>query len=71
MPPETQEALSRRYSDDIVILLQLENGNIAVFNNAREFCGVVTSLETWPPSCWKPPAKAEPKTVDLKELGLI
>lgn len=44
--PDVQEALSRRYSDDIIILLPLQNRaddplatRLAVFNSARELCG--------------------------------
>jgi hypothetical protein len=36
---DKQEALSRKYSNDVVIMLPLSSGNIAIFNNARElFC---------------------------------
>jgi UPF0288 family protein (methanogenesis marker protein 3) len=41
MTPDEQEARWRKYSDDRIILLPLKSGNIAVFNNAAEFCGIV------------------------------
>jgi hypothetical protein len=40
--PDVQEALSRRYSDDIIMLLPLSTRDaFAVFNSARELCGFV------------------------------
>jgi hypothetical protein len=35
------DAKTNRYSNRVVILLELSNGNIAVFNNARELTGVI------------------------------
>lgn len=77
MDPDTQEALSRRYADTVVIMLPLRSGKLAVFNNARELCGFIEGGADWPPSCWVPPKKrplaAEAKTSSalLKDLGLI
>jgi hypothetical protein len=44
--PRVQEALSRKYGNDVVILLPLkrERGTIAVFNSARELCGFVNQV---------------------------
>jgi hypothetical protein len=41
MTPDEQEALSRLYSDDVIQLLPLKSGAVAVFNNARELCGIL------------------------------
>lgn len=80
--PDIQEALSLRYSDNAIVVLQLRSGNFAIFNNTRELCGVVESLDRWPPTCWHTPPLArvvtlfQPKPsaskarIDLKELGL-
>lgn len=84
--PDVQEALSRRYSDDIIMLLPLRSSRLAVFNAARELCGFVpverdefwTELKidweyVW--EVWHPPAAAAPTLtkppVDLEELDLI
>ena len=72
MTPDEQEALSRLYSDDIIRLLPLSSGAVAVFNNARELCGILPSadftiLEAW--HTWNPPKKTP--AVDLQELGLL
>lgn len=68
--PDIQEALSLRYSDQVVILLRLRSGNFAVYNNMRELCGVFDGAlherktdgqggfwyaVGWPPPCWRPP----------------
>lgn len=75
MSPDEQEALSRRFGDDIIILLPLRSGKIAVFNAARTLCGIRdqvwldTNMKT--PDCWYAPAKP-PKGADfsLEDLGL-
>lgn len=36
MHSEEMEALSRKYTNDVVMLLKLSTGSIAVFNAARE-----------------------------------
>lgn len=79
--PDVQEALSRRYSDDIIMLLPLRSGAIGVFNAARELCGIMEPFyreedETWLEieQKWHPPAAAPTLTkppVDLEELDLI
>jgi hypothetical protein len=70
--PDVQEALSRRYSDDIIMLLPLRSGAVAVFNAARELCGFskfheMTYKEKYHyhfvdwilvKACWHPPAAA-------------
>ncbi len=80
MTEDEQEALSRKYSDDVILLLPLESGRIAVLNNARELCGC---LDTWCYSgheclwhrikeIWHAPAKpAARPVIDLNELGLL
>lgn len=78
MNKDEQEALSRAHSDDVIRLLPLSSGAVAVFNNARELCSIMT--ETNNSICcgitideikevWFPPKK--PPAIDLKELGLI
>lgn len=76
--PDVQEALSRRYSDDIIMLLPLKSGAIGVFNAARELCGLLAHDEDddWPSiqRVWYPPTAAPTLTkppVDLEELDLI
>src|SRR6266852_3922048 len=49
MSTDEQEALSRKYSNDLILLLPLKSGNLAVLNTARELCGmVVNSLKGMP-----------------------
>jgi hypothetical protein len=83
--PDVQEALSRRYSDDIIILLPLRSGAIGVFNSARELCGFIDdprefcteggySFSAALSDTWEPPKAAPTLTkppVDLEELDLI
>jgi hypothetical protein len=85
--PDVQEALSRRYSDDIIMLLPLRSGAIGVFNAARELCGFTKFHEMsykeynyhfvdWRviADVWHPPAAVPTLTkppVDLEELDLI
>jgi hypothetical protein len=78
MTKDEQEALSRLYSDDIIRLLPLKSGAVAVFNNARDLCGIIPheplSREQayWfqkLKAVWYPPKK--PPAVDLEELGLV
>lgn len=77
--PDVQEALSRRYGNDIIMLLPLKSGKVAVFNCARELCAVIKpahdddEYHTWGriTDSVKQPEPASPKTVDLEELGLI
>jgi hypothetical protein len=75
--PRVQEALSRKYSNDVVILLPLkwEPDTFAVFNNGRELCGFALVKnntsghgETSPyiniealAATWHPPTAIEPK----------
>lgn len=71
MSPDEQEALSRKYSDDVIILLPLGSGQVAVFNAARKLCGFVVPdnlvIEAW--HVWERPERA-PKTFTLEDLGL-
>lgn len=74
MSPDEQEALSRRYGDEVIMLLPLRSGRLAVFNNARELCGFVAQEDEFMDALrftWRAPKKVERKTVDLKELGLL
>lgn len=83
MTPDEQEALSRRYSNDIIILLPLKSGNIAVFNNeSRKLCGIIedydaffSSPSTWTAikDAWSKPVeiKSISRNIDLEELGLL
>lgn len=56
--PDIQEALSHRYSNKAIVVLKLKSGRFAIFNNTRELCGIVWSLEQWPPPCWREPLGA-------------
>jgi hypothetical protein len=76
MSPDEQEARSRRYSNDVIMLLPLsEHGKIAVFNRAGDLCGIVDRFGDHgcdgyllALSVWQPPAtRARPS---LEELGL-
>ena len=78
MTPDEQEALSRLYSDDVIRLLPLKSGALAIFNNARDLCGIIHDLKEYDDcglvikaimSTWYPPKRAP--APDLKELGLI
>lgn len=75
MTKDEQEALSRLYSDDVIRLLPLSSGAVAVFNNARDLCGIIdpcvpnNNIMLAINRVWYPPKKAP--TVDLKELGLL
>lgn len=76
MTTDEQEALSRKYSDDVILLLPLKSGSWAVFNNARELCGFINArddiFQNRLSGVWHPPAKpAAQPAVDLTELGLL
>lgn len=74
MSPDEQEALSRRYGDEVIMLLPLRSGRLAIFNNARELCGFVALEGEMMDALrftWRAPKKAERKSVDLEELGLL
>jgi hypothetical protein len=70
MTSEEQEALSRKYSNDVVMLLILRNGSIAVFNAARELQSICRAddlrlhvMEVKPPAqSYLPP----PQTVEVE-----
>lgn len=77
MSPDEQEARSRRYSNDVIMLLPLQSGNIAIFNRAGDLCGIVEGADDEPADStlwdrisgtWHPPTtRARPS---LEELGL-
>ena len=73
MTPDEQEALSRVYSNDVMILLPLSSGSIAVFNNARTLCGIVADARQ-ARLLWYPPAKRAnirgALRPSLEEIGL-
>jgi hypothetical protein len=69
--PRVQEALSRKYGNDVVILLPLKRGGIAIFNSGRELCGFVFPPDEWSTtnasffweeiqSTWHPPTTVAP-----------
>ena len=63
MTPDEQEALSKRYNNETIIILRLKSGNIAVLNRGFELCGITEpadegpNLSTWEliQSLWYPP----------------
>jgi hypothetical protein len=70
MTRDEQEALSRKYGNELVLLLPLSSGNVAVFNTARELCSIVepnlgyrtpTIGDLSDPACgfWFPPKRQE------------
>lgn len=77
--PDVQEALSRKYSDDVIMLLPLKNGTLAVWNSARELCGFVHRSVNGPfwneiERVWHPPKPVTPQAkppVDLDDLELL
>ena len=71
--PEGREALSARFSRNTIPVLRLSSGRYAIFNNAWELCGVVDSLEQWPPACWHEQVIDLPRLTieDLKDLGIL
>ncbi len=68
MTTEEQEALSGRYGNDIILVLPLRSGNVAVFNSARELCGIVEApryggeplINANVHAVWFPPAGQKP-----------
>jgi hypothetical protein len=74
--PRVQEALSRKYGNDVVILLPLkrEQGTIAVFNSARELCGFISvhvdGIDEYElMSTWHPPTTIEPAPIPKATLA--
>lgn len=77
MSPEERQAESRKYSNSVVLVLPLDNGFFAVYNNARELSEIVSSgelltavLRTRPPAAYEPP-KPTPKPIPLSLATLI
>lgn len=70
MSPDEQEARWRRYSNDVIKLLPLKSGRIAVFNRGGDLCGIyfgdrISELM----ELWYPPAKREARpNPTLEEL---
>ncbi len=74
--PRVQEALSRKYGNDVIILLPLnQSDGVAIFNNARELCGFVDdALEEDVLAIWHPPTTIEPAPIPkatLDDLELL
>lgn len=66
--PDAQEALSKCYGNDVIILVPLKSGRWAIGNNARQLCGIVESSPEIEQirKLWYAPA-----TINiLRELGL-
>lgn len=57
---------ARSYGNSIIILVPSDNGKFAVFNNARELCGIIDNLANCV-AVWHP---INPKRNLLEELGL-
>lgn len=57
MTADEQEALSRRYNNETIIILRLKSGNIAVLNRGFELCGIITQDDAWRrmQEVWYPP----------------
>lgn len=79
--PDQQEALSLKYSNQLLLLLPLSSGNIAVFNSARQLTGIIPVNTFWSDlqyirQFWKPPtihlslSTLTQKSVNPDELGL-
>jgi len=77
---DDQEVLSRKYSDDLVLLLPLASGRIAVLNSARELCGYLDVTTAFADmlririgAVWRRPTPTLPisKHIDLADLGLL
>lgn len=61
MSPDEQEARSRRYCNDVIMLLPLSSGAIAIFNRAGDLCNILEPpFDEWRFSdlinAWHPPA---------------
>jgi hypothetical protein len=69
MTQDEQEALSKKYGNDVVIMLPLKSGNIAVFNNARELCTIVEDIRDVFDN-WYPPSVTPRITEILKKTPL-
>jgi hypothetical protein len=75
MSPDEQEARSRRYSNDVIMLLPLQSGSVAIFNRAGDLCDImhlddpqIAGFMSDIVAHWHPPAtRARPS---LEELGL-
>lgn len=73
MTTDELQAESRKYLDTRIILVPLDSGRFAVYNNAAELCAII---EPWVPvTClglhWRAPAKPQRAArPTLEELGL-
>jgi hypothetical protein len=81
MSPDEQEARSRRLSNDVIMLLPLSSGRVAVFNRGGDLCGIAQhpdktgiyeacDLAIWEiMRLWHPPTKREARpNPTLEEL---
>lgn len=76
MTQDEMHAENRKYRDTRIILVPLPSGNVAIYNNAGEFCAFVSGdatyaeiLAAWkfPSTGWRGPERPRPT---LEELGL-
>lgn len=83
MTKDEQEALSKNYSSDMIQLLPLSSGSIAVFNRGGELLAIygeeqrALGADVWQFALarWRPPAQARHRASAaalslLEELGL-
>ena len=70
MNSEEMEALSRKYSNDVVMLLVLSTGSIAVFNAARELQSICRSddLRAHVSAVESVPVKVRPTAITKLEV---
>jgi hypothetical protein len=73
MTPEEQEAKSRKYGNEGIIVVPLRGGHFAVFNRAYDLCGIANSWDEIPSVYVAPsarPSRARGWRPTLEELGL-
>lgn len=74
MTPDEQEALSKRYTNDAIIVLPLKSGKLALYSGPqRALCAIIERPEGWDliETNWTPPPKKIHPPVNLSELGLL
>jgi hypothetical protein len=68
------QAESRKYLDTRIILVPLDSGRVAVYNNAAELCGILSRDATLHDTWWTwrapTPVRKDRSHVTLEELGL-
>jgi hypothetical protein len=79
MSPDEQEARSRRLSNDVIMLLPLSSGRVAVFNRGGDLCGYAYPPDEWSTEpanafwdavrfAWHPPTERKAPRPTLEEL---